>query len=196
MSDDWISSTTHSDTSLDPTPNRGRTTLDQNAKIKSRIHLPYTTAVSKGLSDGIDTPELASDGRSESTSSLDASTPTPNSSREAISEDAPTARHIIDSIEVNATGEHHKGPSDISEDMDEDMNTRCNGLLYSLQGGGKIVTVLAAAAGDGIVVVARHHARCFACAACQREFSEGRRVQLYLSNRISGLPTFRCVSNS
>ena len=77
---------------------------------------PYTTAVSEGLSDGIDTPELASDGGSESTSSLDASPPTPNSSREAISEDTPTARHIVDSIKVNATGERHRGPSEISEE--------------------------------------------------------------------------------
>ena len=200
-SDDWISSTTHSHNSLDPTPCRGRTTLDENAKTKNRIHLPYSIAVSKGLSDGIGTPELASDGGSESTSSFDASPPTPNRSREAFSEDTPTAKRIVDSIEVNATGESHRGPSEISEDMDEEeMNTRCtkcNGLLYSLQGGGKIVTVPAAAVGDGIVGVARYHARCFVCAVCQREFSEGREgAAVFVKSDIGITHVQVCVSNS
>ena len=174
--DDWTSPTAHGHTSLDITYRRRRTTLDETAK--TNVPLSQSIAVSKGSSDGIGTPELASDGGSESTGSLDASPPTPNYSREAISEDTPTTRRIVDSIAVNATGESYRGPSEISEDMDEEeMKTRCtqcNGLLYSLQGGGKIVTVPAAAVGDAIVGVALYHARCFVCAVCQREFSEGR----------------------
>ncbi len=142
--------------------------------------MPHSSiALSKRSSDGNGTPDLASDGGSESTGSLDASPPTPrdrvNSSRDAIGDDTPTSKRIADSIK---TGESYAGPGEVSEDMDEEeMNvrcTKCNGLLYSLQGGGKIVTVPAAAVGDEIGGVARYHARCFVCAVCQREFSEGR----------------------
>ena len=182
-SDDCISST-RNHTSLDSTPSCARTILDEGAKTKSRIPLLHSIALSKRSSDGNGTPDLASDGGSEGTCSLDASPPTPrdrvNGSRDTIGDDndTPMAKRIADSIKTAATGESYGGPSEVSEDMDEEeMNvrcTKCNGLLYSLQGGGKIVTVPSAAVGDEIGGVARYHARCFVCAVCQREFSEGR----------------------
>jgi len=173
---------TRNHTSLDSILTRGRTTLDENAEVKSRIPVPQSIALSKGLSDGIGTPDLASDGGSESAGSVDASPPTPhdrlNGSREVIGSDTRTAKRNIGPIKTDLTGESYGGPSEVSEEMDEEeMNTRCtkcNRLLYSMQGGGKIVTVPAAAVGDDIHGVARYHARCFVCAVCQREFSEGR----------------------
>ena len=168
---------TRNHTSLDSTPCYGRTILHEDTQS-----LPHSIALSKGSSDGNGTPELASDGGSESTGSLDASPPTPHNrvdgSREATRNDTPTAKRIVDSIKSDAIGQSHGGSSEVSEDMDEEeMNsrcTKCNELLYSLQGGGKIVTVPAAAVGDDIGGVARYHARCFVCAVCQREFAEGR----------------------
>ena len=178
---DCLPSTRHH-TSLDSTHSFGRTILDDGTKAKSRIPLPRSITLSKRSSDGNGTPDLASDGGSESTGSLEASPPTPrdrvNDSRDAIGDDTPMAKRIVDSIKAVATGESYGGPSEVSEDIDEEeLNvrcTKCNGLLYSLQGGGKIVTVPAAAVGDDIGGVARYHARCFVCAVCQREFSEGR----------------------
>ena len=143
--------------------------------------MPHSVTHSKQSRDENGTPELASDGGSESTGSLDASPPTPrdrvNGSRD-VGDDTPTTKRIVDSIKTGAMGERYGDPSEASEDMDEEEMTvrctKCNGLLYSLQGGGKIVTVPAAAVGDDIAGVARYHARCFVCAVCQREFSEGR----------------------
>ena len=178
-SGDCIPSTTHNYASLDST------TLGGGTKTKSRIPLPLPHSVtpSKHSSDENGTPELASDGGSESTGSLDASPPTPrdrvNGSSEVVGDDTPTAKRIVGSInKTSAMGERYGDPSEVSEDMDEEEMTvrctKCNGLLYSLQGGGKIVTVPTAAVGDDIGGVARYHARCFVCAVCQREFSEGR----------------------
>jgi hypothetical protein len=144
--------------------------------------VPHSIAVSKGPSDGIGTPEFASDPGSESPGSLDASPPTPRDRVDSLGaplgDDTPTAKRVTDSIKTDATGESHGGISAISEEMgEEEMNarcTKCHGLLYSLQGGGKIVTVPAAAVGDDVDGVACYHARCFVCAVCQREFTEGR----------------------
>ena len=175
-SGDCIPSRTHNHTYLDST------TLDEATKTKSRIPIPHSIALSKRSSDGNGTPELASDGGSESTCSLDASPPTPrdrvNGSREAIGDDTPTAKRVVGPIKTDTMGESYGGASEVNDDMDEEEMTvrctKCNGLLYSMQGGGKIVTVPAAAVEDDTEGVARYHARCFVCAVCQREFSEGR----------------------
>ena len=176
---DCTPSTVSDHTSLELIPGHRHATLEDGAKSKSRIPLPHSIAHSMGLSDGIGTPELASDGGSESAGSLEASPPTPrDGGKGSRDEDTPTAKRIIDSIKTDATGESYGGASEASEYIDEEeMNARCtmcNALLYSLQGGGKIVTVPAAAVGDDVDGVARYHARCFVCAVCQREFSEGR----------------------
>ena len=79
------------------------------------------------------------------------------------------ARRIVDSIAVNATGESHRGPSEINEDMDEEeMKTRytkCNGLSYSLQGGTSCSSRRRFSWSSSLSRV---------CAACQRELSGGR----------------------
>jgi uncharacterized protein with PIN domain len=172
-SGDCIPSTAHNHTS---------TTFAEGTKTRSRIPLPHSLVLSKRLSDGNGTPELASDGGSESTGSLDASPPTPrdrvNDSREEIGDDTPKAERSISPIKTDEMRENCGSPSEVCDEMDEEEMsvrcTKCNGLLYSLQGGGKIVTVPAAAVEDDIGGVARYHARCFVCAVCQREFSEGR----------------------
>ena len=134
--------------------------------------MPHSVTLSKQSSDENGTPGLASDGGSESTGSLDTSPLTPrdrvNGSREVFRDDTPTAKRIVGSIKTGAMGE------DIDEEEMTVRCTKCNGLLYSLQGGGRIVTICAAAVGDDIGGVARYHARCFVCAVYQREFSEGR----------------------
>ena len=137
---------TRNHTSLDSTPSCGRSVLDDGNKTKSRIPLPRSVTLSKRSSDGNGTPDLASDGGSESTGSLDASLPTPrdrvHGSRGAIGDDTPLAKRIVDSIKTATTGESYGGPSEVSEDMEEEMNvrcTKCNGVLYSLQGGSTAV---------------------------------------------------------
>src|SRR5258708_18020881 len=118
----------HSRTSLDLTTNRGRTTLDENAKIKSP--LPHSIAVSKGLSNRIGTTELTSDGSSKSTSNLDASC-------------------------LPRTVQERRIPQQ-QEEMDTRC-TKCNSLSYSLQCSGKIINVPAAGVGGGIIGVTHYH---------------------------------------
>ena len=72
--------------------------------------MPQFVTVSKGLSDGIDTPDRASDGGGETTSNLD------TSPREANSEGTPIAKRTVGSVEVDATEESCGGPSETSAD--------------------------------------------------------------------------------
>jgi hypothetical protein len=84
-------STIRNYTSLDSSCSDEQTALDHGIKAKSRIPLAHFIALSKGWSDGIGTPDLASDGGSEITGSLEANPPTlrdgAKGSRETIGDD-------------------------------------------------------------------------------------------------------------